>query len=246
MGWTSGCRSFLSQARAIADQYGVGVRPTHVRTRDPAQSILAEAARAACTDRSWSAPSGLHATAAPAHHRRPHGATDSGRGRAAGDDRAVARRRRHERPHADRRHRSEGRGRPAASRRSPRRPATRWCGSRCWLPLLMPAALPITAYEPVLTAVQPESVCVRSRLRRFTAAARPGQRRGRRVPQRPAAGAVGRRSRAGRAGRASPKGGVRRRLALSPVVANVATVRPAHRLRVSVLIPRRRRRRPGS
>ena len=38
-------QGFLSQARAIADQYGVGVRPGHVRTRDPAASILAEAAK---------------------------------------------------------------------------------------------------------------------------------------------------------------------------------------------------------
>ncbi len=38
-------QEFLAQARAIADQYGVGVRPAHLRTRDPATSILAEATR---------------------------------------------------------------------------------------------------------------------------------------------------------------------------------------------------------
>ena len=58
-------QGFLSQARAIADQYGVGVRPTHVRTRDPAQSILAEAARRRAQIILVGA-SGLHATA----HRR--------------------------------------------------------------------------------------------------------------------------------------------------------------------------------
>ena len=34
-----------AQARAIGEQYGIRIHTTHLRTRDPADSILAEATR---------------------------------------------------------------------------------------------------------------------------------------------------------------------------------------------------------
>ena len=203
--------------RAIGKQYGIHVHTSHLRTRDPAESILAEANRRDSQVILLRA-GGLQRAGPPPSHVRPRRAADRGRGPPARHDRPTGGR---DMRHqilivcADSRVEPELLTRPSPTR-SPGRLGSEIKVMRVMAPAVLPATLPISAWPPRLADRLNRLREAAERAAGVAAHAVPG--RDRAVPQRlgaPGCGVAGRRARPRREARggasAAPPAGSRPR-----------------------------------